>query len=160
MAKNVVFLLRRTLVFTMTAVVATSVVEAAEQRSRTARSLYDGSGVVPNRFELPTSSSTPKSHHANAGFDVPMYDRIAAAPRCQSPVHRRQPCGFSAARQGCPRISACLHPPSHLAILRTTCGGKSDFPARQLQVDFGAPQCRIVDQGALAVVFGDVPGEL
>ena len=80
--KNVVKWLRDTLVVAM--VVAVVVVAAAvvAQRSRTARSLCDGGGVVPNRFDLSTSNGKPKNQHANANSDAPVcFGRFLARGR-------------------------------------------------------------------------------
>ena len=65
----------------MAAAVVTVVVAVVAQRSRAARPLYDGGGVVPNRFNLLTSNGKPKSHHANASSVTPIHDRAAAADR-------------------------------------------------------------------------------
>ena len=48
------------------ATVVMVVVAVVAQGSRTARSLYDGGGVEPDRFNLVTSNGKPKSHRAMA----------------------------------------------------------------------------------------------
>ena len=73
-------MLRGTFVVATVAAVIMAVVAAVAQRSRTASSHYDSVGVVPNRFDVPTSSGNPKSHHANAYCGTPVYDRMAASP--------------------------------------------------------------------------------
>ena len=65
----------------MVAAVVMVVVVAVAQGSRTARSLYDGGGVVPNRFNVLTSNSKPKSRRANASSVTSIHDRAAAADR-------------------------------------------------------------------------------
>ena len=52
----------------MVAAVVMVVAAVVAQGSRTARSLYDGGGVVPDRFNLLTSNGKPKSHRANASL--------------------------------------------------------------------------------------------
>ena len=65
----------------MVAAVVMVVVAVVAQGSRTARSLYDGGGVVQDRFNLLTSNGKPKSHHANASSVTPIHDRAAAPDR-------------------------------------------------------------------------------
>ena len=65
----------------MATAVVMVVVAVVAQRSRTARSLHDGGGGAPNRFNLLTSNGKPKSHRANASSVTPIHDRAAAADR-------------------------------------------------------------------------------
>ncbi len=66
--KNDAKWLRDTLVVATAATVVMVVVAVVAQGSRTARSLYDGGGVVPDRFNTLTSNDKPKSHRANASL--------------------------------------------------------------------------------------------